>query len=165
MNRADPRANIRYSRTEIMQRVRNGTLLVQPMNRGELVECMRTTSDILLWIIYSCILILSDFRQHHPRSPIDFENQNGLRSSLVSLCKLMRAEMHCPKTQEDRKGHNPCILVFSSSLVDTGVLGHHPNRIQLERLLSSTFQLAWSGTFAWHHRHSLYATLMDYCIV
>ena len=56
------------------------TLLVQLMNRGRLVE----TSNIPLWIMYSCVPILSDFLQHHPRSPIDFENQNGLRSSLDS---------------------------------------------------------------------------------
>ena len=56
------------------------TLLVQLMNRGRLVE----TSNTPLCILYSRVLILSDFFQHHPRSPIDFENQNGLRSSLDS---------------------------------------------------------------------------------
>ena len=38
MNRSDPRASIRYFKTEMIERFGMVTLLVQLMNRGRLVE-------------------------------------------------------------------------------------------------------------------------------
>ena len=50
--------------------------------------------------------------------------------------------MHCPKTQEDRKKATKYyISFFQSSLIGTGVLGHHPVRIQRESLPSPSFRI------------------------
>ena len=87
MNKAGPRASIRYVRTEMIEGLRNGDTL----SAANESRYMGTIAGTPLWIMYSCVLLLSDFHQHHPKSPTELEYQNGLRSSLDSLCKPTRA--------------------------------------------------------------------------